>query len=270
MGDWRGIKRVPTPRSFLPAVERPSNLSANQFALPSMEGHAHPLAKYLPHGFDFHEGEEHISYAGQPGNYQDEHYHRLVATHPLGTGTEEANRSSGGKMDAPPGHVSELNWTGEKTQGYQYPGEISWVNRTSRSPMSSSGITDAMHAFALQGGKSTIPVHSTDRSEAGDTWAKRVGPAHLRPPSFGEVENKYRYEGNEHEYQDEVENTGGWRPPAGTHPYERHAGTQFTGRPGERSQKPWDGSSQTLVTPADKHLDWAFYKQPERQKKEPF
>lgn len=233
-----------------------SNLSPNQFALPGMEGAAHPLAKYLPHGFTFNQTE-------QVGDYEQEHIHSLVADHPAMA--NEPRKPRGG-LEPKPGNdpVAELHWSGQHYGEHSsYPGEIKWVSRNSRNIPGSSGITDALHAAAsTMNLADTVPVHSTDRSDEGDAWSRRVGPAHLRPPSYNEVAKVTDDEG----YQRAGEEIADWRPPAGTHPFERNAGAQFTGRPGERSQKGWDGSSQMLVTPADKHLDWAFYKQPEHRR----
>lgn len=193
------------------------NLSPNQFALPGMEAHAHPLAPYVAAGFQFHEREELVGHR-EPGYWMARHTHRLGATHPQAEGHGTPSLSFPGDMTHA---VAELHWRGEHHEE-GYPGEVEWVGRHSYEPRSSSGITDAMHAFASLGGKSTVPVHSPDRSDAGDEWSARVGPAHLRPPSSNEVENSY--EGDDEAYQEHYDEWQNWQPPAGIHPYERGHG----------------------------------------------
>lgn len=199
------------------------NLSPNQFALPGMEEQAHPLAKYVARGFRFSEKTDVTEEEGL------EHQHRLYAYHPDADRPEALTEYSKSRV-IPHKQVAELNWAGPHSR-YYFPGEISWVNRTSRVE-GSSGITDAMHAWASQGSKSTVPVHSVDRSDEGNRWARRVGPPHLTPTSVREIFNE-PYTNEEHTAA--VEKAMNWTPPTGTHPYERAgAPPQFKPMKGQR------------------------------------
>lgn len=178
-----------------------SNLSPNQFALPGMEEHAHPLARYL----------------------RDVHFRTPADVQP--TARKDMDDPRGPTYTVPrsfdppvsehnleaivPGQpdrfAGELHWRGDNP-GRQYPGEISWVSRgdayVSSDLPATPGLMTSMFHFAheqVQPGQRTVPVHSPERSKEGEAWSAKVGPPELRPRRGDDA----------------------YRPPAGIHPFER-------------------------------------------------
>lgn len=206
---------------------------------------AHPLARYLNRvQFDYksevtptarndddpavRHGEISPTYR-VPRSFDPEiHEHSLYAVAPSPRPKET--------VEGTPGRLAgQLHWKGDAARDRlrTYPGEISYVARgehatedlyrdndegvwKSRHPFPRTpGLMTSMFQFAhqqLQPGQTTVPVHSPDRSAAGEAWSRQVGPERLRPR---------RGDDN-------------WLPPPGIHPYEK---AEAAARPGRREYR---------------------------------
>lgn len=187
--------------SYRPSMAH--NVNINQLAMPGMEEHSHPGAKHLaadPHLFFFH------------GQSKDPDTGEVYAEKMYAHTDWEGDRAGhGGKGIG--GIQGVLRWAGPHAQP-SYPGEVEWVENTSGSYVSPQtpkypGLMKDMFRMAHQipMGQSTVPVHSTQRTERGEKFAHAVGPPELVPPRNKDVHGMRR----------EVD----WDPPPGIHPYER-------------------------------------------------
>lgn len=186
------------------------NVNMNQFALPSMEEHAHPLARHLARGTTFHFQTDYTHGEGGQGPRQP-YEHSLHA------------------VDKSSQTLGYLYWAGSAQRrgsggSGHYPGEVTWVSRATGDlarPHGTKGLmADLFHAgHQVNMGQSTVPVHSPDRSREGEAWSKKVGPPELRPKR----------------------SDFDWAPPPGIHPYERQgAPRQFAAGP-MKGQQPLPG-----------------------------
>jgi hypothetical protein len=207
-------------------------VNPNQRALPGLEEHAHPLAHHLnsvqfkyqsditptardDDDRDVRSGHKAPTYRVPRSFDPPVHEHSLYAVAPSPRPKET--------VEGTPGRLAgQLHWRGNAAVGHTaiYPGEISYVARgvhenadiyrdekegvfKSAHPFPHTpGLMTSMFHFAhqqVQPDQTTVPVHSPDRSAEGEAWSKKVGPEHLRPKRSDDE----------------------WRPPAGTHPYER-------------------------------------------------
>jgi len=199
------------------------NVSPNQFALPGMEHISHAGAPFLAEGVKFHTSTDY-TYSNTPSGadwraHKEPHEHSLIAFGKTGQ------------------TVGELHWAGSgqhrrSASAGHYPGEVTWVGRPEtraediyrdekegvwkrKEPLPHRGIMTAMFHMGHQVnmGQSTVPVHSADRTAAGEMWSEKVGSPELRPRHYD----------------------FSWRPPAGIHPYEQHnlQPQQFEPGPGQ-------------------------------------
>jgi len=186
-------------------------LNPSQFALPGMEHLAHPLAPYVAAGARF-------AFHTQPGQGYNERAYPYRPPASFNTPVYEHSLTAHhGQQD-----VGDMWWRGNKPpdRSHNYPGEITWVGRpdpktedvyrdndagvwrAKNQPPAHKGVMSAMFEFAHEHplpGQTTVPVHSPDRTPEGERWAQQTGYGHLTP-ELGDFD---------------------WKPPAGTHPYER-------------------------------------------------
>lgn len=203
------------------------SVSPNQRSLPGLHRFAHPLARYL-NRVQFKESMSSASTARSdmddprgpsyrvPLSFNPEvTEHSLMAVAPSPRPKET--------VEGMPGRLAgELHWRGDRPfqRRQTYPGEITYVSRhhdatedlyrdqeegvwKSQHPFPRTpGLMTSMFQFAhqqVQPGQTTVPVHSPERSAEGEAWSAKVGPEHLRPKRGDDD----------------------WRPPYGTHPFEK-------------------------------------------------
>jgi hypothetical protein len=177
------------PKQFLREV------NPNQQALPGLEEHAHPFAKYLAQGLtlNYEHLPAHTSVGGISGSiYHHDEAHSLAARKPRPDGSSEI--------------MAHIDWKGRTNKYGTYPGEIDFVsnrsmdpgiNPSSRHPGLAQALFHSAHHFDF--GQNTVPVHSTLRTPLGEKFAQATGGP--TPPTGPE---------------------SGWKPPEGFHPYEWH------------------------------------------------
>lgn len=184
------------------------NLNINQFALPGMEGMAHPGARHLAKGITFtpeHAQGHYPPEVRREGGYNttvtpQAHVHRLYA-HKMGA-QFDPERHHGNALGF-------IEWAGQHDQGSRqdepgqmYPGEIKMVER-SYDPAAdrSKGLMTDLYRMGheMSFGQSTVPLHSPERTPQGESWSKKVGGPR---PRVGDTD---------------------WTPPKGIHPYEKAA-----------------------------------------------
>ena len=191
------------------------NLNPNQFTFPGMEHQGHPLAPYVAAGARFEFNTENV-----PG-------HDMYGFPRQGEDAKRVGKPRGHEMLAFHGEreLGALQWRGShfKSHSDAYAGEITWVGRTdpptediaydhdqgrwvdTNRPPAHRGIMAGMFGFAHehpQPTQSTIPLHSPERTWAGERWAQTVGDYGHGMPEAGDTD---------------------WKPEKGTHPYERAA-----------------------------------------------
>jgi len=135
-------------------------ISPNQLAIPGMEEHAHPFATHLARGY-------------QLDLERSEHEHHLAAvdvSHPKY-----------------PSVHAELSWAKENDPGH-VPGEVTMVeNMATQSYTGAKQPEEIQRARGLGGalfhsahywnfGQSTVPIHSPERTQAGEHFASKVRP----------------------------------------------------------------------------------------------
>jgi hypothetical protein len=183
-------------------------INPNQFTLPGMEEHGHPLARHVAAGVLFKFGSDPIRSRNRVPNESPEDWKRRTRP-PLAFDPPIREHELSAREAANPPHVlGTLAWAGGSPMDHSYPGEIQWVERhpgayeggdTSK-PLHPGLMTSMFHAGHEIGmGQETVPVHSTNRTPFGEKWSKNVGAPELRP------RRKQK----------------GYSPPAGIHPYER-------------------------------------------------
>jgi hypothetical protein len=128
----------------------------HQLAIPGMEEHAHPWAKHLAQGYMLDLEQSASQY----------HLAAVDVSHPKY-----------------PTSAAELSWAKEKTGGYA-PGEVAMVTNfvgqhsnlkdTARGKGLAPALFHSAHHFNL--GQSTVPIHSTERTLAGEHFASKVRP----------------------------------------------------------------------------------------------
>lgn len=174
-------------------------ISPNQLAIPGMEEHAHPFATHLARGYQ-------LDLERSP---EEHHLAAVDVSHPK----------------YPTVHA-ELSWAKENKKGYE-PGEVTMVENMASTGYgqhrvaAAKGLAGALFhsAHYWNFGQSTVPIHSPERTLAGEHFASKVRPD-LKP-------DVWNLSGESHDKEVRAPGKPDWAPPEWPgvpedfHPYEQ-------------------------------------------------